>query len=67
MSNACKLHKHYQYHVQFHVQHFFGKQATTVQSNCIIFFPEYLEIPSFCKYITVHTPLKITGTYEDNN
>ena len=30
---------------------FFSKQATTVQSNCIIFFPEYFEIPSFCKYI----------------
>ena len=25
MSNVRKLHKHYQYHVQFHAQHVFSK------------------------------------------
>ena len=54
MSNALELHKHYQYHVQFYVQHFFRKQVATVQSNCIIFFRECFEAPCFCEYIHVH-------------
>ena len=51
---CCKLHKHYQYQVQFHVQRFFSKQVATVQSNFIIYFQESFEIPPFCKYIHVH-------------
>ena len=67
MSNTCKLHKHYKYHVQFHVQQFFSKQATTAQSNCLIFFPQYFEIPSFCKYIIVHISKNQRYTWSNNS
>ena len=32
MSNACSLHKNYQIHVQFHVQHFFSKHVRNIQA-----------------------------------
>ena len=52
--NICKLHKHFQHHVQFHVQHGFSKYLTVVQSNCIIFFREVCAISALCKHESVH-------------
>ena len=54
MSNVCKLHNHYQHHVQFHFQQFFSKYVIAAQSNCIIFFQECFEISAFYKYTNVH-------------
>ena len=65
MSNLYILHKYYRQHAQFHVQHFFSKHVTTVQSNCIIFFQESLEIPALCKYVSA--PIyKKTSSHEEN-
>ena len=41
---VCKLHKHYQFHSQFYVQHSFSEHVTTVQINCTIFFQECFEV-----------------------
>ena len=64
MPDVYKLDKHYHYHLQFHVQHSYGKQVTTVQSNCIIFFQDCFEIPSFCNYVFIFK--KIKSTHEGN-
>ena len=61
MSNACKLLKHYQNHVQFHVQYCPSKYVITAQSNCINFF-QCVDIPSTHK----SSYLKTTGPHEGN-
>ena len=54
MANLCQLHKHYQHHVEFHVQHSLIIYAVTVQTNCRNFLQECPEIRGFCRYISFH-------------
>ena len=62
MSNACKLHKHYQYHVQFHVQ-------DSTSSNCPNQWLNFLAFQNVLKFllpaiIYVLISIKITSSHE---
>ena len=61
MSNICILHKHYQHHFQFYIQHFFSKHVLT-KAIAQLSFKNVFETPTFGVDIGVHICQKATNS-----